>query len=66
MGSQRATNTVTVQDDEYFGDFYSDDRALVEGMDPDDLYAGSPANEEVWDVLEIQDDDWFDVQQDAY
>jgi len=61
MGLPQGSKTVQHVDDEYFGDFYSDETILVEGIEPDDLLVNSSsANEELWDVLDISDDAWQD------
>ncbi|MDH3327202.1 MAG: hypothetical protein OEM38_10855 [Gammaproteobacteria bacterium] len=67
MVSQRAINKTAVQEEEYFGDIFSDERFLLGGLDPDDLLTDvMSANQEAWDVLDIADQDWADCQTDGY
>ena len=48
-------------DDFYFEDFFSDDKCLHEELEPYEFTTSSEAaNEDVWDLLDIDDSDWDD------
>ena len=58
---------VDVKEDEYFGDIFTDERVLLEEIDSEDfLTTTSSANEDLWDVLEISNDDWLESQPDGF
>ena len=53
--------------DEYLGDIFSDECVLLEELDTDSfLTTSTSANEDLWDVLEISNDDWLDAQSGGY
>ena len=71
MNSQKAVlMTGTQKDeskDEYLGDIFSDECVLLEELDTDSfLTTATSANEDLWDVLEISNDDWMDAQSGGY
>ena len=67
MATQRAVLVTDALEDDYFGDIFSDERALSEELDTDDfLLTTTSANEDLWDVLEINDEDWMDSQSDGF
>ncbi|MDH5256559.1 MAG: hypothetical protein OEX07_01080 [Gammaproteobacteria bacterium] len=67
MVTQNAIHKITDLDDEYFGDIFTDERYLIEDLDPDDLLTDAmPANQEIWDVISISDEEWIDAQPDGF
>ena len=45
-----------VADEEYFGDFFSDESRLLEEMDVDGyLVEDDVANDEIWDIMQIDE-----------
>ncbi len=62
MASQNPIQS-SANDDDYYGDIFSDERVLTEIHDPDDLLTDvSVITPEIWGIHEISDEEWMDAQ----
>ncbi len=75
MALQRAVLVTDVLEDNYFSDAFSNEfsdefsnvTGLLDEMDTDTfLSVSEPANEDIWDVLDISADEWNDLQTEGF
>jgi len=67
MASQYAVSLTDIQEETYRDDMFCDDSTLLDEVDSEEFsLSADPANEDLWDMLDISTDDWQTAQADGF